>query len=122
MQLDRIRDAGLHGGHTVSPISSELIKTNLQDGTWVDRMSTPQPLATLTEAIHLQGNQEKIKIKIYLLATGWQPSGFREYYDRASKDPSWIARTIDSGHEVILNHPKEVTNFLKEAAVLAHFE
>jgi pimeloyl-ACP methyl ester carboxylesterase len=120
MQLDRMRDAGLHGGHTVSPISSEVINTNLEDRAWVDRMSTPQPLATLTEAIHLQGNQDKIKTKIYLLATGWQPSGFRRYYDRVSKDPAWIVRTIDSGHEVMLNHPNEVTNLLREAALLAH--
>jgi pimeloyl-ACP methyl ester carboxylesterase len=121
-QLARIRDAALHGGHTVQPISTELIKTNPQDRAWVDRMSTPQPLATMTEAIRLQGNQHKIKTKIYLLATGWQPSGFRKYYDQVSKDPAWIARTIDSGHEVMLNHPKEVTSLLKEAAVLAHSE
>ena len=73
---------------------------------------------TTAEAIRLQGNQDKIKTKIYLLATGWQPSGFREYYDRVSKDPAWIVRTIDSGHEVMLNHPNEIASLLKEALSL----
>jgi pimeloyl-ACP methyl ester carboxylesterase len=115
-QLFSIKDAGQHGGYGVSPISTDLIKTNMKDRAWVDRMSTPQPLATITEAIRLKGNHVKVKKKIYVLATGWD-THFRSYYDHLSKDLTWITRTIDCGHEVMLDKPEEVASLLHEASL-----
>jgi pimeloyl-ACP methyl ester carboxylesterase len=116
LQLHSIKDAGQHNGSALSPISTEYIKTNEQDRPWVDRMSTLQPLATLTEAIRLKGNHLKVKKKIFVLAS-WEPNGFRRFYERVEKDPAWITRTIESGHEVMLDKPEEVANLLREAAV-----
>lgn len=111
MQLANIKNAGQSGGFSLPPISTEFIQTNLQDRAWVDRMSTPHPIASQTEAIRLRGNQDKIKTKIYALATGWEPNGFRGFYDRASADPTWVTRTIDSGHELMLNKPERSPSF-----------
>jgi pimeloyl-ACP methyl ester carboxylesterase len=119
-QLSAIKDTALHGGYGRPPISTEFIQTNKQDREWVDRMSTHQPLATTTEAIRLQGNHHKVKTKIFALASGWEPNGFRKFYEQVSTDPSWITRTIDCGHEAMLDKPEEVANILKEAALLTH--
>ncbi len=120
LQIASVRDSGLHGGFSLPPISTEFLQTNLQDRSWVDQMSTKHPVATFTEAISLRGNQDRIKTKIYALATGWEPNGFRHFYERVNADPSWTTRTIASGHEVMLDKPDEVADLLKEAAALAH--
>jgi hypothetical protein len=40
------------------------------------------------------------------------PSPFKQFYDRLKDDPAWIIRTVESGHDVMLNDPLTVVKFL----------
>ncbi|MBB5330281.1 hypothetical protein [Tunturiibacter gelidoferens] len=68
-QLMHIRDSGQHGGIACSPIQAAMLHVNEKERAWVDAMSTPHPLATMTEAIQLQGNHLNVTKKIYALAS-----------------------------------------------------
>jgi hypothetical protein len=56
-----IKDAGQYGGFACSPIPAAVLHVNEQDRAWVDTMATPHPLATMAEAIQLQGSHLKTR-------------------------------------------------------------
>jgi hypothetical protein len=89
---------------------------NERDRAWVDRMCTPHPLGTMTEGIRLQGNHRKVKKRIFALASGRGPNPVSEFYEKLQTDPAWIVRTIQCGHDAMLDEPEEVVNILREAA------
>jgi len=115
-QLMYLKDAGQHGGMACSPIPAAVLHVNERDRAWVDRMSTPHPLATMIEAIRLRGNHLKIKKKTFVLASAWGPSPFQQFYDRLQEDPAWTMRTIECGHDAMLDQPEAVVSLLREAA------
>jgi pimeloyl-ACP methyl ester carboxylesterase len=117
-QLMHIRDAGQHGGIACSPIPAAMLHVNEKDCAWVDAMSTPHPLATMTEAIQLQGNHLNVTKKIYALASSWAPNPFEQFYLQLRRDPAWITRTIDSGHDAMLDNPEVVANLLRAATYI----
>jgi pimeloyl-ACP methyl ester carboxylesterase len=118
IQLSRIKDAGRYGGLTVPPIPAEVFRVNKQDRAWIDEMCTPHPLATMIEAIRLQGNHLKVKSKTYVLASGWESGPFKQFYERIRKDSGWITRAIESGgHCAMLDQPDDVSNLLRNTAL-----
>jgi pimeloyl-ACP methyl ester carboxylesterase len=117
-QLMHIKDAGRFGGMACSPIPAAVLNVNEQDRAWVDRMATPHPLATMVEAIKLQGNYLKVKNKIFSLASAWEPNPFRQFYEPLLEDPAWTLRTIESGHDAMLDKPEQVADLLREAALI----
>jgi hypothetical protein len=98
-QLMYIKDAGQNGGIACSPIPAAVLHVNERDRAWGDAMYTPQPFATMTEAIHLQGRHLEIKKKAFVLASAWEPNPFRQFYERLRGDPAWATRAIESGHD-----------------------
>ncbi|WP_158792038.1 alpha/beta fold hydrolase [Granulicella sp. L60] len=114
MQVGAIRDSAKHGGLAVSPIP--FVLANARDQAMVDSKSTPQPLATMAEAIRLQGNHLKVKTKMYVLATNWSPNPFTQFYANLVKDESWTTRTIATGHDAMLDDTDGVATLLREAA------
>ena len=117
-QLMHIKDAGQYGGIACPSIHAAILRVNEQDRAWVDTMATPQPFATMIEAIQLQGNHLKVKKKTFTLASAWGPSPFRQFYECLQGDPAWITRTIESGHDAMLDKPEEVMSLLREAALV----
>jgi pimeloyl-ACP methyl ester carboxylesterase len=115
-QLMHIKDAGQYGGIACSPIPAAILQVNEQDRAWVDAMATPHPLATMIEAIQLQGNHLNVKRKTFALASAWEPNPFRQFYDRLQGDPEWVTSTIESGHDAMLDKPEEVASLLRDAA------
>jgi pimeloyl-ACP methyl ester carboxylesterase len=115
-QLMYIKDAGQYGGFACSPIPAAVLHVNEQDRAWVDTMATPHPLATMAEAIQLQGGHLKVKKKTFALASAWEPSPFRQFYEHLQGDPAWTTCTIESGHDSMLDKPEEVASLLREAA------
>ena len=49
----------------------------------------------------------------HILATGWENSPFQAAHERA-KAKGWKTRTVTCGHEVMLDHPGELTDLLLE--------
>jgi len=74
----------------------------------------PQPLLTLTEAVQLDGSEKAIRNRTYILATGFP--GFTRFYDQVKDDPAWKAKTIDTGHVVMLEDPAGLASLLLEEA------
>jgi pimeloyl-ACP methyl ester carboxylesterase len=116
MQLSIIKNAARYGGYCCPPIPAEALQVNDWDRAWVGRLSTPHPLATMTEGIRLHGNHRKVKQRIFALASAWAPSPFRRFYEKLLEDPAWIIRTIHCGHDAMLDEPEEVVNILREVA------
>src|SRR5207248_1240149 len=74
--------------------------------------STPHPLATMAEAIQVQGSHLKVMKKTFALASAWEPNPFRQFYEHLQGDPAWITCTIESGHDAMLDKPEEVPSLL----------
>ncbi len=72
------------------------------------------PLLTLTEAVVLDGSQERIQNRTYILATR-QPN-FARFRDQVKDDPAWTTKTIDTGHVVMMEDPEGLARLLIEEA------
>jgi hypothetical protein len=94
----------------VPPVPAVVLQVNEQDRAWVDRMCTSQPLATVTEGIRLHGNHLKVKQRVFVLASAWAPTPFRQFYDELQENPDWTLRTIQSGHDAMLDKPSGVAS------------
>jgi pimeloyl-ACP methyl ester carboxylesterase len=104
-------------GWKINPIPAHLLGVHdPQDAAWIDRQFTPQALATFEERIKLAGNLEHIQDIAYLFPTVRHPN-LHVSHERA-KAKGWKTRTIDnSGHELMIDRPLELAEFLLEYAL-----
>jgi pimeloyl-ACP methyl ester carboxylesterase len=93
------------------PISAEEFNVNPRDRDWVNRQSTLQSLACFEQPLHLTGAINQIKNITYILASGWSPSPFPQFHDKA-KSKGWRTITIECGHDVMLDRPEELAEQL----------
>jgi len=98
-------------GWKMPPIPAEEFKVNLRDRDWVNRQATWQSMATFEQPLHLTGAINQIKNVTYILASGWSPSPFPQFHEKA-KAKGWKTTTIDCGHDVMLDRPDELTEQL----------
>jgi len=114
-QQDRnaqLEGAGKFGeGWKVPPIPAELFNVNVSDRDWLNRHSTPHPLECFQQAIKLTGAINQIKNVVYMLATGWSPSPFPQFYEK-SKTRGWKTVTFNCGHDVMLDRAEELCSEL----------
>lgn len=64
-----------------------------------------QPLLTLLEAIPLSGDEQLIPKKSYIFATGYQPTPFPRFAEKA-KAAGWDYHEADCDHFVMTNRPE----------------
>lgn len=100
-------------GWKTPPIPAEAFNVNVRDREWVDRQSTPHPLACFQQPLILTGAINRIGNIIYILANGWSPSPFPQFRDKA-KARGWKTLTLECGHDVMLDQPQELTRILLE--------
>jgi pimeloyl-ACP methyl ester carboxylesterase len=93
------------------PISAEEFNVNPRDRDWVNRQSTLQSLACFEQPLHLTGAINQIKNITYILASGWSPSPFPQFHDKA-KSKGWRTITIECGHDVMLDRAEELAEQL----------
>jgi len=74
------------------------------------------PLLTLIEAVRFTGEETKVGRRIYVLATGWQPSPFPKFGARVQADPAWEYHEADTSHYVMKDAPEQVLQILLSAA------
>ena len=98
-------------GWTVPPITGEIFNVNLKDRAWMDRQCTAQSLATFQQPLRLTGPISGIKNVTYILADGWAPSPFPQFYAKA-KARGWKTLTVHCGHDVMLDMPEALTDAL----------
>ena len=110
------RDETEDGGWKVPPIPAEVFKVNANDNAWVNRQCTPQPLNTFQQHLSLSGRIQTIKNVTYIRATGFvEDSPFPQFFEKA-RSKGWKVLTIDTGHDVMLDSPEDVTRMLLDAA------
>ena len=105
-------------GWSVPPIPAERFNVNLRDAAWVNAQCTSQSIASFEERIRLSRLPSYTHDATHILATGWDNSPFRAAHDRA-KAKGWETRTVNCGHEVMLDLPGELTDLLLEFATSA---
>ena len=108
-QLEAAKTVG--EGWKTPPIPAAAFNVNARDRDWVDRQSTLQPLACFQQPLRLTGAINRIENITYVLATGWGPSPFTQFYDKA-KARGWKTLTLSCGHDVMLDRPEELTQEL----------
>ncbi len=108
-----IAAAGGLGGLAVPAPPAAFFNVNAADAERVDRLATPFPLGCFTEKIKLSGKWESIARRAYVHATVLpRESPFKRFYERTSKDPSWVTHSLACGHHVMLDEPDRVTEIL----------
>lgn len=107
-QVQAARDHGQ--GWLVPPIPAAVFNVNENDRAWVDRQCTPQPLATFQERRRLERSPPPAKCT-HVLATRFADSPFPAFHEIA-KHKGWKTVTIDSGHDVMLDRPAELSQLL----------
>ena len=109
--------AALERGDTVVPVrDAAAFRVNEKDRAWVDALSVPQPIGTMTEKIRLTGARERIPKKTYIRASGYPNVSFEKAYARAKADRSWRTYEVPCGHDVMIDEPDRLTEILLEVA------
>lgn len=69
------------------------------------RLMTPHPLATLTQAIRLSGAWRRVPRKLYIRTAGFRAPYFDRYYEAAAADTDWAAIRAEVPHNVMMTDP-----------------
>jgi pimeloyl-ACP methyl ester carboxylesterase len=103
-------------GWKMSPIPARMLGVrDPQNVAWIDAQCTPQAIATFEERVKLTGNFKRIQDITYMFPTERHPNLLISH-ERA-KAKGWRIRTINnSGHELMIDHPQELAEFLLEYA------
>jgi len=87
-----------------------------QKADWLDRLSVDQPLAAMREPISLTGDEARVGRRVYIHASGYDPSPFKKFAAKYAYDPAWTFHAIKGPHFLNVTHPDEVTAILMDAA------
>ena len=77
-----------------------------------DKRRRPHPLAAFMQNIRLHGNYKKISNRAFIYLSGWAGTPFFKQYETLKKSKSWHVETIHSIHNVMREHPDELTDVL----------
>jgi len=102
-------------GWQIPPIPAEFFNVNAADRDWVNAQCTPQPIATFTQRLALRNPPFAPHRVTHVLATGFEGSPFPPFHALA-KRKGWKTRTVDCGHDVMLDRPAELVDILLDAA------
>jgi len=80
---------------------------------WVDGRRDPQPIKTFTQPLTLEGRYRGQRV--YVFCTGYSPTSFTPFAERARNDPAWRY------HELPTHHYPHVSMPLETAGVLLNY-
>jgi pimeloyl-ACP methyl ester carboxylesterase len=73
---------------------------------------SPHPLLTLLEAVRLTGEEAQPARRVYIFATGWEPTPFRQFVARVTTEPGWEYHEAAAGHNVMGDQPAQTLAIL----------
>jgi len=111
-----VLDMAKQNGGMVPPPSSEQFNVNAQDAARVDAMSVSQPLATFVQGVRKGVESSGIRDLSYIFATANGGDWFVSTYVRLQDHPSWKVYTLDCGHNIMLDRPRELASILTRDA------
>lgn len=74
---------------------------------------TPQPIGLSLTPIILTGARERVARKAYIRAGKYKQSSCDRYLAQRKADPQWRTTTVDSGHDVMVDHPAASYELIK---------
>ncbi len=113
---DGLKAATERGDIGVPPRPAAAFLVNEKDQAWVDRLTGPQPIGTMTEKLKLSGARERIAKKSYIRASAYPNPGFDKAFARVKADRSWRAYEVPCGHDVMVDMPERLAEILLEVA------
>jgi pimeloyl-ACP methyl ester carboxylesterase len=94
------------------PPPAWFFKVNKADRAMVNRRLTAHPYRTLTEAIKIGSNADRIPHHTYIYASSWGNAQITKQYELAKKRVGWRVFEVESGHDVMLDAPDELAKIL----------
>jgi hypothetical protein len=82
----------------------------------MNRLGTPQPVATITEPVHMTGARDRIPVRTYIWAEQSPVESPRLQYERLSADPAWRCEKLACNHMTMLEKPEETAEAFLRAA------
>ena len=113
---DNLKIASERGDLGVPARSAAAFLVNEKDQAWVDSLTGPQPIATMTEKLKLTGAVGRIAKKAYVRAGAYPNPGFDVAYARVKADRSWRTYEVPCGHDVMVDMPERLTEILLEVS------
>jgi pimeloyl-ACP methyl ester carboxylesterase len=86
------------------------------DAAWVKSKLTPQPIGVSMQPIRLTGARDRVAKKAYIRASDSPSRRFDQYYANAQETSGWRTFKIDSGHDVMVDAPDQLTELLLSLA------
>ena len=70
------------------------------------------PLLTLTEAVRYTGEEAKILRRVYIFATGWQPTPFKRFSEQVQAEGGWDHHESEASHFVMADQPEQLLGIM----------
>ena len=111
----QVESATVANRYAVPPIPAAAFNVNPADREWVDRLCTPQPLATFTERVKLTGRFKTVPRKTYVLAGDLPDSPFAVFCHALATRTDWQTCGLPCGHDVMIDLPDETAHIIAAA-------
>jgi pimeloyl-ACP methyl ester carboxylesterase len=100
----------------IRPPPLPLLTTDPAQEPWLSRRLTPHPMASFQSPASGAHALAHIARKVYVLA-GRQPNPMALHCaERAKADPSWEVESVDGGHDLMIDAPRELADILLKAS------
>jgi pimeloyl-ACP methyl ester carboxylesterase len=110
-----IAQAARFGGLMAPPASAEVLGVNEADRAWVDSKTTPHPLATLLETLHLGENYRSVARRILVYAARGDEAPLAALYESFRGRVGYEVYSISpSGHDMMIDQPEKLADLLRE--------
>ena len=83
---------------------------------WVDAMMTPQPIGVSLTPVKMTGARDRIAKRAYIRAGRYAQPSFDRYLAERKAAPGWKTHVVDSGHDVMVDYPRELKEMLLQFA------
>ncbi|MGD9945271.1 MAG: alpha/beta fold hydrolase [Burkholderiaceae bacterium] len=113
---ERLARAYAAAGGIPPPDAARLGLDSDADVAWVRSRLTPQPLATYTTPLDLQGPFGNGLPKIYIDCRAPAMPGLEAAKQRLRNDPGWQVVALEAGHELMLSQPQRLAEALVSAS------
>lgn len=82
-----------------------------------DPRATSHPLATVLQPLHLHGDLNRFRRRVFVYALDWPgESPLQPSYDRVRDDPNWITHELAGKHNLMRDNPDDLVKVLLAAA------
>ena len=113
---DSLKAASERGEISVPPRPAKAFLVNDADQDWVDSLTGPQPIETMTEQVRIAGARDRIAKKSYIRAGAYPNPGFDAALARLKIDKAWRTYDVPCGHDVMVDMPERLAEILLEVS------